>query len=424
MSNCPNCSHPIQPDWKACPYCQTTLKIACPSCGKELQSDWKACPFCGSSVGGAAKHFDDKPGAGPIGYCYRSGKAIHAGDPHFKCTDCDQLFLETYRFEETPVCQQCAQEQGMAQALEQERTAKAEAEAIQAREAAARKAERQRHEEAARLAREAHERAAREAEASRHQALEKLGITDEHWVAIQGGRFLMGSPETEEGREDNERQNWVKVGDFEMMNTPVTWAMYLAYCEATSRELPVEPDWGRHNDHPVVNVSYWDAVDYAQWLSEQTGWLCRLPTEVEWEYSCRAGTTTPFWTGDTISTNQSNYDGHYAYGSGCKGEYKARTTPVDRYPANPWGLHDMHGNVFEFCVDVWDEFLYVVPWDEFYSNKESEDVSQDRSKYQLRVRRGGSWAYGPNAARSAARESTTPDLGFETLGFRLARIKL
>ncbi|MEW8027746.1 MAG: formylglycine-generating enzyme family protein [Candidatus Thiodiazotropha sp.] len=352
---------------------------------------------------------------GPLSYCHASGTAIQPNDRHFRCSYCGELFLEQYRFEETPVCQQCAREQGMAQALEQERAAKAEAEAAQAREAAAREAERQHHEEEARRAREAEERSAREAEASRRQVLEKLGITDEHWVPIQCGRFLMGSPETEGERKDSERQHWVKVDEFEMMKTPVTWAMYLAYCEATSRELPTEPEWGRPKDHPVVNVSYWDAVDYAQWLSEQTGWLCRLPTEAEWEYACRAGTTTPFWTGETISTDQANYDGNYAYGSGCKGVYNKRTTPADLYPANTWRLHDMHGNVSEWCASVFDEH---------YGGKESDDASQDRTNNRLRVLRGGSWTSKPVRARSAARTRFDPFERTYSWGFRLARIKL
>ncbi|MCG8050159.1 MAG: SUMF1/EgtB/PvdO family nonheme iron enzyme [Candidatus Thiodiazotropha endolucinida] len=381
--NCINCNETILDGAKFCLHCGAPQQVTCANCGAELPAGAKFCMGCGSPVdtgssasGGAASAL--------IGYCYRSGKAIHAGDPHFKCTDCDQLFLETYRFEETPVCQQCAQEQGMAQTLEQERSARAEAEA------------------------------AREAEEAQRSIQQQLGITDADWVSIQGGRFMMGSPETEEGHEDRERQHWVKVGDLEMMKTPVTWAMYLAYCEATSRELPEEPEWGRPKDHPVVNVGYWDAVDYAQWLSEQTGWRCRLPTEAEWEYACRAGTTTPFWMGETISTDQATYHGGVSYGSGDKGIVNFHTTQVNLHQANPWGLHDLHGNVYEWCASEYDEN---------YDGKECEDASQDRLNDRDRVVRGGSWMNLAPHVRSAVREKKNSRgwMKRHIDGFRLVR---
>ena len=257
---------------------------------------------------------------------------------------------------------------------------------------------------------------------------ERYGIGPEDWAAIPAGKFLMGSPEDEEERHDNERQHWVKVSAFDMLKTPVTFAMYDRFCEATGREKPDDLGWGRA-DRPVINVSYWDAVDYCEWLSGETGWKIRLPTEAEWEYACRAGTETPFWTGETISTKQANYDGHYVYGEdgvwmlrqlaidlGIKPKdvYRKRTTPVDRFDSNPWGLHDMHGNVWEWCASEYDKR---------YGGRECQDASSDRSNDTKRVLRGGSWHNEPGWLRSASRNWSAPDNRNDNRGFRLARAR-
>jgi formylglycine-generating enzyme required for sulfatase activity len=160
----------------------------------------------------------------------------------------------------------------------------------------------------------------------------------------------------------------------------------------------------------VIHVSYWDAVDYADWLSERTGRPCRLPTEAEWEYACRAGTTTPFWTGETLTMEQVNY--HYAYGSGPEGVYRRQTTPVRLFPPNPWGLHDMHGNVWEWCASAYDAD---------YTARERHDASRDRANDGPRSLRGGSWVDQPARMRSAVRGRYAPSGRFSFTGFRLAR---
>ncbi len=363
--------------------------------------------------------------AGVLGYCAASGSAIRVETPHFKCLQCGKLYLEGQRFEDKPICQGCAYESGMAQKLEAQRAEQAKLEAErQAREEESRRraeaaarakaeaAERERERERERQ-REAEEK--REAEeTARRQAelLSRLGVSEASWAPIPAGDYLMGSPESEEGRSSNERQHRVQVSAFEMQKTPVTFAMFDAYCEATGKEKPRDEGWGR-GDRPVINVTYWDAVDYAEWLSQQTGWNCRLPTEAQWEYACRAGTQTPFWTGETITPEQANYNGNHPYGGGAKGVYRERTTPVDLFRANSWGLHDMHGNVWEWCASEYDEG---------YTGLEQRDASRDRGNGNRRVLRGGSWIDRALFLRAARRSWLDPGSSFLSGGFRLARI--
>jgi formylglycine-generating enzyme required for sulfatase activity len=240
-----------------------------------------------------------------------------------------------------------------------------------------------------------------------------LGFPAAAWAAIPAGEFLMGSPEREEGRRPDERQHRVQVAPFQMLKTPVTFAMFDAFCAATGREQPKDQDWGRA-DRPAIWISYWDAVDYAAWLSMQTGWTCRLPTEAEWEYACRAGRATPlpFWTGATIRPDQANYNGHYPYGSGPKGVYREKTTPVDQFPPSPWGLKDMHGNVWEWCASKYDAT---------YVGLERQDATRGRLSQDARALRGGSWSDLPAWLRSAFRNWSAPTNRFGNAGFRLAR---
>jgi len=235
---------------------------------------------------------------------------------------------------------------------------------------------------------------------------EALGLDAEDWVWLEGGRFLMGSPEDEEGREDCERQHWVEVGGFALMKTPVTWAMYARYCRAVDRDLPEPPEWAG-DDHPVVHVDWDDAVRYADWVSAQSGWRCRLPTEAEWEYACRAGTQTAYWWGPRIGHANANC-------LGCGGRWNGKaTSPVGSFPANPWGLYDMHGNVIEWTGSVYD-------FD--YGGAELEHVGKNSAG--SRVSRGGSWYSKPRWVRSAFRTWYTPDGRCDALGFRLAQDSL
>ena len=149
---------------------------------------------------------------------------------------------------------------------------------------------------------------------------------------------------------------------------------------------------------PVENVSWDECVAFCEALGKKDGKPYRLPTEAEWEYACRAGTTTPFHFGGTITVNQANYDGNYTYGNGKKGVYRQKTTPVGSFPANAWGLFDMHGNVWEWCAD----------WYGPYPEEELKDpqgfVGGDR-----RVCRGGSWtATQGTAARRTATGTRLP----------------
>jgi len=187
--------------------------------------------------------------------------------------------------------------------------------------------------------------------------------------------------------------------------------MYDAFCNATGQDRPNDKGWGRAN-RPVINVSYWNAVDYCAWLSKETELSVRLPTEAEWEYACRAGTTTPFWTGNSISTDQANYNGNYTCGDGGKGIYRHKTTPVDMFQPNPWGLFDMHGNVMEWCASEFDED---------YGGMELRDASMERWNDSDRALRGGSRNEVPWNLRSAVRGGRWPDYCDNTIGFRLVQ---
>lgn len=229
-------------------------------------------------------------------------------------------------------------------------------------------------------------------------------------VVIPGGRFLMGSPSDEPERRDEERQHEVEVEPFALGKYAVTFDEYDQFAHAMRQTLPDDEGWGRGR-RPVINVSWLNAVAYADWLSKQTGQTYRLPTEAEWEYACRAGTTTPFCFGTTISTEQANYNGSNIYGGGQKGMYRQKTVEVGQFPANAWGLYEMHGNVWEWTGSEHEEG---------YSGAELRVVS-DPNAGGPRVLRGGSWYNEPGRLRSAARLRGVPRDGDFTVGFRLAR---
>ncbi len=227
-------------------------------------------------------------------------------------------------------------------------------------------------------------------------------------VYIEPGTFMMGSPEDEEARCDNEgpQHRVTLTSGFYMGVTEVTRAQW----KAVTRRNPGRFRF-RGNDLPVVRVSWKKAVAFCEKLSRLEGRTYRLPTEAEWEYACRAGTTTAFNTGATISTDQANYDGDFTYGSGRKGVYRAKTTTVGSFPANAWGLHDMHGNVYELCQDVWHDSYSGAPTD---GSAWTRGGDQSR-----RVLRGGSWNDGPRFCRSANRNWDKPDYTVILNGFRV-----
>jgi len=151
-------------------------------------------------------------------------------------------------------------------------------------------------------------------------------------------------------------------------------------------------------------------IAYSVFTKQRTGRRYTLPSEAQWEYACRAGTTTPFAFGETITPDLANYDGNFTYGEGRKGEFREQTTPVGMFPANAWGLQDMHGNVWEWCLDHWHESYEGAP----------EDGSAWLSEGgESRLLRGGSWRLDPGNCRSACRGLNLPDSASYSLGFRV-----
>lgn len=238
-------------------------------------------------------------------------------------------------------------------------------------------------------------------------------------VTIPPGKFLMGSPVGEEGSWEWERpQHEVRIDyAFALGKYAVTFAEWDAALAAGAKlENASDEGWGRDR-RPVINVSWDDAKVYIAWLNGKQGLegrrdAYRLPSEAEWEYACRAGTTTPFSFGATVSTAQANYDGNRTYGTGKKGESLDWTTPVGSFPANAFGLHDMHGNIWEWCEDAWNAAYHGAPTDG------SAWLTGDASS---RVQRGGSWVDYPQDFRSAHRVRGDTTRRNPTSGFRLAR---
>jgi formylglycine-generating enzyme required for sulfatase activity len=231
------------------------------------------------------------------------------------------------------------------------------------------------------------------------------GVTLE-MVKIPGGRFLMGSPETEAQRYDNESpQHYVDVPEFWMGKYVVTQQQWQAI-------MGNEPSYFKGKNRPVERVSWNDATKFCQKLSKKTGRDYRLPSEAEWEYACRAGTTTPFYFGETITGELANYRASETYADEQKGEYRKHTTPVGQFPPNAFGLYDMHGNVYEWCQDVWHSSYDGAPVDG------SAWVNGGDSS--LRVVRGGSWYFYPRWCRSADRFNCNSDeADVNVFGFRL-----
>ena len=228
-------------------------------------------------------------------------------------------------------------------------------------------------------------------------------------VQIPGGTFMMGSPESEEGRDDDEAQQQVTVDDFYIGKYEVTQEQW----QAIMGNNPAS--FKKGGKYPVEKVSWNDCQEFCEKLSEKTGLTFTLPTEAQWEYACRGGTTTPFYYGETLSTDIANYNGKYVYGESKKGVYRQETTEVGSFPANGFGLHDMHGNVWEWCQDDYEK--------NYQAN--NKNFQQDANKVtanavtlvsasfapnillannsQYKSLQGGSWVSIPNNCRSAIR---------------------
>ncbi|WP_295454387.1 bifunctional serine/threonine-protein kinase/formylglycine-generating enzyme family protein [uncultured Thiodictyon sp.] len=236
-------------------------------------------------------------------------------------------------------------------------------------------------------------------------------------VRIPAGRFSMGCQPGEKECEDDEKPaHWVKVAAFELGKFAVTFDEWDAcVADGGCSHQPDDAGWGR-GKRPVIDVSWDDALQYVTWLSRKTGKTYRLPTEAEWEYAARAGTTTAFSTGDCINTDQANYDGDDDHADcGAKtGVYLGKTQPVGSYPANPWGLYDMHGNVWEWVQDCWHGSYTGAPQDGSAWLDSSEDSGR-------RVVRGGSWGVDAMVLRTALRGRVGSGSRYDALGFRVAR---
>lgn len=227
-------------------------------------------------------------------------------------------------------------------------------------------------------------------------------------VVVPAGSFMMGSHPDEPGRSDREGMHRVSVAKFAIGQFEVTQGQWKALMGNNPSHFSACGD-----DCPVEQVSWEDAQAYVKKLSEKTGQIYRLPSEAEWEYAARAGTRTPFHTGETITTGQANFDGNYTYNGSAKGEYRKKTVPGDSFKANDFGLNHMHGNVWEWVQDCWHETYENAP-----INGESWEVN---CKDTRRVLRGGAFSNNPMELRSAERGMVTPDYRNSVFGFRIAK---
>jgi formylglycine-generating enzyme required for sulfatase activity len=230
----------------------------------------------------------------------------------------------------------------------------------------------------------------------------------------------MGSPVNEIGRDNDEGpQHTVTFAkSFAVGRFAVTFDEWDA-CTADGGCYGYRPDdlgWGRGR-RPVIEVSWGDAKAYLSWLSRKAGKTYRLLSEAEREYVTRAGTTTPFWWGSSISTNQANYNGNHTYGKGVKGEYRQQTVPVDSFQPNPWGLYQVHGNVWEWAEDCVAGYFYQ----ESYNGAPNDGSARTSGDCGSRVLRGGPWDYHPQVLRAADRYRFSV-IRSNDFGFRVGRV--
>jgi formylglycine-generating enzyme required for sulfatase activity len=236
-------------------------------------------------------------------------------------------------------------------------------------------------------------------------------------VSIPGGTFFMGSPNAEKERSHTEGpQRSVTVRPFFISKFPVTQAQWRAVAALPQVNLELEQDPAQFPglERPVEHISWHEAIEFCARLSQKTGRPYSLPSEAVWEYACRAGTNTPFYFGETITSDLVNYGADGVYGIGVKGENRYQSTSVGSFPANAFGLYDMHGNVWEWCLDHWHENYRSAPTDG--SAWLTEDEKQD-----LAVR-GGSWHSSPEHCRSASRDRCSADARNHMVGFRVVAV--
>jgi formylglycine-generating enzyme required for sulfatase activity len=253
-------------------------------------------------------------------------------------------------------------------------------------------------------------------------------------VVVPAGSFTMGSPPAEEIAVEREREVQVPVTivrPFAVGRFAVTRGEFAAFVSATGHQPACDcyrlngtrwkreagtdwlsPGFEQSDRHPAVCISWNDAQSYVAWISSTTGKSYRLLSEAEREYVTRAGSVTPFWWGAVISTDQANYGGNIIYGAGVKGEWRSGTVAVDSFAANPWGLYNVHGNVWDWMADCWNETNAGNPGD---------GTARSAGDCSLRLQRGGSWNNAPHSLRSGRRERNPSDFRSGIIGFRVAR---
>jgi formylglycine-generating enzyme required for sulfatase activity len=242
-------------------------------------------------------------------------------------------------------------------------------------------------------------------------------------VAIPGGTFLMGTEDEEierlvkkfdlDGYRRERPQHKVTVQPFFMGKYPITQAQWQAIAATAKIDIDLEtnPSRFKGDELPVESVKWYKATEFCKRLSRETKREYRLPSEAEWEYACRAGTTTPFYFGETITGELANYRASNTYAEEAKGEFRKQTTPVGQFPPNAFGLYDMHGNVWEWCADTWHNNYDGAPTD---GSVWIENGDDNRSPL-----RGGSWHTNPSGCRSAYRFDIVRRGLHNNLGFRV-----
>lgn len=239
-------------------------------------------------------------------------------------------------------------------------------------------------------------------------------------MAIPGGSFVMGSSESEPERKDTEGPQWtVEVAPFAASAREISWrdldaCIAAGGCAGNGAKAETRSDQWKRDLMPVINITVWEALDYVSWLNEQVeGEPYRLLNEAEWEYAARAGTTTPFNTGDVLTDKDANFNASgRQYNGGPKGKFPRQPLPVGAYPANAFGLYDMHGNVAEWTADCWYHD---------YTGRAGDAAAETGAEKCSRVVRGGSWEKIPSYVRSAARDAFPASGRDDAIGFRVAR---
>ncbi len=454
---CSKCHTDVQPHWQICPLCEEELRDACRGCNKILQQGWKICPYCRTKVEAKDNLVSQNNAIERMRKELEHEYSVKLEAMRLEIQqqqaqqEQQELAIEHLRQEyqqefgikleaqRLDIQQQAQETEHLRQQYQHEYDSKLEAERLDIQQQQAQETEHLRqqyqHEYDSKLEAERQEmqkqqylltgRIRREIKQeyeanleARQQKQEKataekikqtailhseakhLPIDDLDFVKIPADNFIMGSPEGEKGRGNNENQHSVHIEEFEIMKTPVTFAQYEMYCQQMNKNIPYDEGWGKA-DRPVINVSYWDAIGFCEWLTKQTGIAHRLPTEAEWEYACRAGSSSAFSYGNHEDSSKMH---NFSEGG---------TSAVAKFPANNLGLFDMHGNVWEWCSSVWDEN---------YSGKEQLDASSERANNEGRILRGGAWFNSSEFCRSASRYNDIPDSRYNLIGFRIARV--